>query len=140
MKSWELRDGHGVDAAHGGTLETRRGEEAETDDVASVVISEVGRRPACDRAARASLILSMVRSKAAWDGDGVCGRQVSRELEEIKSVDVVVDGLLEVEAIGTDLSFGLLQDDFPAAALPAGRIGNLRARHADGEERYAFAQ
>ena len=65
--------------------------------------------------------------------------RVSRELEEVEGIDVVVDGLLEVEAIGADLGFGLLQDDFPAALLPAGRFGDLRTHRADGEQRYAFA-
>ena len=78
--------------------------------------------------------------EGGWDGNGVVGGQVSRELEEIQGVDVIVDGLLEVEAVRANLGFGLLQDDFPAASLPARRIGDLRAEQADGEERHAFAK
>ena len=53
---------------------------------------------------------------------------------------MVVDGLFEVEAVGANLGFGLLQDDFPAAGLPAGSVGDLRTEQANGEERHTFAE
>ena len=82
---------------------------------------KLGGRPACDMAASASLMLAIVRS----NDSGIAipfFSEPEREPEEIKSVDVVVDGLLKMESIGTNLSLSLLQQDFPAESLPARRI------------------
>ena len=108
--------------------------------VASVVISKIG-RPAGLRYGCECVTHAGDRAVERFrDRNPVFCRQLAREPEEIKSVDVVVDGLLKMESIGTNLSLSLLQQDFPAEYLPARRIRNLRTRRANGEERYAFAQ
>ena len=67
------------------------------------------------------------------------GGEGSRELEEVSRVDVIVDGLLEVEAIGADLGFGLLQDNLPSSVPPAAGLADLRTEKAYREERRSFA-
>ncbi len=53
--------------------------------------------------------------------------------KKVACVDVVIDGLLEVETIRADLRFGLLQYDFPATVLPRSRFADLRAEKADSK-------
>jgi hypothetical protein len=60
-------------------------------------------------------------------------------LEEIAGVDVIVDGLLEVETVGADLGLGLFEDDAPAFRLPAAGLGDLGAEQTYGEERHSFS-
>lgn len=108
--------------------------------MASVVISEVWETAGLVKGRQGFVHFFYGLIEGAWYGDGVAGSQVSSEFEEVSGIDMVVDGLLEVEAVGTDLGFGLLQDDLPAAALPAGRIGYLRARHSDSKECYTFSK
>src|ERR1700691_63489 len=132
--------GHRVDAAYGargrrGDAETRR-----DDDAASVVVSEVWRAAGLGEGCQGLAHFLDCAIERRWDGERIYRSHVSREPEEIQGIDVVVDGLLEVEAVGTNLGFGLLQDDFPAAGLPAGRIGDLRTKQTDGEERHTFTE
>ena len=45
-------------------------------------------------------------------------RQAAGMEKKIKGIYVIVEGLLEVDAIGTDLADGFLQNDPPAFSLP----------------------
>ncbi len=54
--------------------------------------------------------------------------------EEIESVDMVIDGLLEMQSVGAHLPAGFLANDSPAGFAPLGRIRQPRIAHSDEKE------
>ena len=111
-----------------------------TNDSASVVVSEVWQASGLGEDGQGFIHLLDGLIEAGWDCNAIASSQISRELEEVSGIHVVVNGLFEVKAIGADLGFGLFEDDLPAALLPAASLGDLRTHGADGEQGDAFAQ
>src|SRR5215469_2063357 len=60
------------------------------------------------------------------NGHAVPRGQDARVQKKIESVDVIMQGLFEINAVGTDLSLGRLQDHAPAAIFPVPGAWPLR--------------
>jgi hypothetical protein len=71
----------------------------------------------------AQSLVKLPRHRYPIDGGQQAGVQ-----EEIQSIDVVVEGLLEVQPVWADLTFGFTANDPPAQALPTLRRTELRAQ------------
>ena len=68
------------------------------------------------------------------------GGQQAGVREEIQGIDVVVEGLLEVQPVCADLAFGFPANDLPAHALPMLRRGELRTQSSNKKQGDALAE
>src|SRR5450631_1303475 len=78
--------------------------------------------------------------KAGGNLDCVSQTKQSCMHQEIEGVDVVVQRLLEIDSIRSNLAPGFLLKDDPTLRFPFACGRNLRAERPDEEERNRFAQ
>ena len=60
--------------------------------------------------------------------------------EKVQRVNVIVSGLLEMQAVGANLFLGLLDNEIPTSFPPPPRGNKLRAQRAHEKQRHRFAQ
>src|SRR5258706_8866007 len=70
----------------------------------------------------------------------IAGSEQARMQKEIERIDVVVQGLLEIDSVGPNLALGLLLNDPPALLSPRFGGRNLRAESSNEQQSNRFAQ
>ena len=66
--------------------------------------------------------------------------ELARVQEEIKGIHMIVKGLFEMEAIGSNLTFGLFDDCAPAVIPPVRSGWELRTERANEKQRNCLAE
>ena len=113
---------------------------ARIEDATAVVIAEARQRTRLREIAQRGQHPTDRVVERARDVDAVSLRQDPGVQEEVHGVHVIVDRLLEVHPVGEHLPLGGALHDAPSELAPSARRGQLRAQHADEEQRHALAQ
>ena len=72
--------------------------------------------------------------------DSISRGQQAGMQKKVERIHVIVERLLEINAVGTNLASGFVQQDLPAVVFPIRRARHLRIKRSDEEERQRFAE